>query len=101
MSDINNIAGFMGRLPDIGSIPVRMEIVVAERRLALRDIQDLDEGSIIELDQVSFEPFKVKLNGREAGEGELVDIDGRLGVRIVRLKSAMSSPGSLNSGANC
>jgi flagellar motor switch/type III secretory pathway protein FliN len=89
MGDKNNVADIVtGPVADISDLPVRMDIVLAEREFTLREIQEFDEGSIVEVDGSKLEPVQVKLNGRTAGDGELVEIDGRLGVRILRWRHA-------------
>jgi len=84
MSEINNVTDMTGKVPDISRLPIRLDVVIAEKEFTLREIQELAEGSIVEVYPVTAEPVQVKLNGKPAGDGELVEIDGRLGIRITR-----------------
>ena len=47
--------------------------------------QPLQPGSSLKLDQLADEPLDVVVDGRPIARGELVEVDGRLGVRIVEL----------------
>ena len=47
--------------------------------------QPLQPGSSLTLDQLADEPLDVVVDGRPIARGELVEVDGRLGVRIVEM----------------
>jgi type III secretion protein Q len=53
--------------------------------MSLRALAELAVGQIVSLGRPLAGPFEVRAGGRLVGQGELVDIDGELGVRIVSL----------------
>ena len=54
-------------------------------RLGVRRIGELAVGEVISLGRPLAGPYEIHVAGRRIGEGELVDIDGEVGVRIVSL----------------
>ena len=83
MSQINAIQMNRATRLDVADLPVRLDVVVGEKEFTLREIQNLAEGSVLDLNPAKQPRVRVKLNGRVAGDGELLEINGRLGVRIV------------------
>ncbi|HET7504295.1 MAG TPA: FliM/FliN family flagellar motor switch protein [Kofleriaceae bacterium] len=54
-------------------------------RLSLRQLGELAIGQIVPLGRPLAGPYEIRAAGRAVGHGELVDIDGELGVRIVSI----------------
>ncbi len=69
-------------------IPVQIAAVLAKRTLVLKDVLDLKAGEVLEFKKTPQEPLDLVANGRLIGRGELVLVDGKLGVRIVKLVNA-------------
>lgn len=78
-----------GGAPDGGSllddIPVRLTFDVGQRAMTLAELRTLQEGYLFNLGRDPRGAVCIRANGRAIGEGELVDIEGRIGVSIVRL----------------
>ncbi len=64
-------------------LPVSIEL--GRTTMLIKDILELDRGSIIELDKLASEPVDVIVNGKKIAEGEVVVIDKHFGVRITNL----------------
>lgn len=62
---------------------VRVELPA--RRISLEELTRLRAGQILELDCRATDPVELVADGRRVATGELVDIEGRLGVRVTRL----------------
>lgn len=71
-------------LPDDAHLELTVQL--GTTRLSLRQLSDLVPGSIVPLGRPLSGPFEVRVAGRLVGQGELVDVDGELGVRIVSLQ---------------
>ena len=67
---------------DSGSLPVRIQVVLSEVRLTLAQLTQLRQGGILELESSKGDPVKLFVNGAPFGSGELVDVEGSLGVRL-------------------
>jgi hypothetical protein len=70
-------------LPDDATLEVTVRLGTI--RLSLRQLGELAIGQIIPLGRPLAGPYEVRAAGRMVGQGELVDIDGELGVRIVTI----------------
>lgn len=72
----------------IDSIPVHLVFDLGERSMTLGELKALQVGQLLELDRPLGTLVNLRANGRLIGTGELVEIDGRLGVSIATLAAA-------------
>ena len=68
-------------LPD--EARVELTVGLGTTKLSLRQIVGLAVGEVVSLGRPLAGPFDVRAEGKLIGQGELVDVDGELGVRIV------------------
>lgn len=84
-------AACTGYVPRDMSLPddahVELTVALGTTQLTLRQVVELAVGQIIQLGRPLAGPFELRAAGRSVGRGELVDVDGELGVRIVSLES--------------
>ena len=71
-------------LPDDAHVELIVQLGTA--RVTLRQLAELSPGAIVALGRPLSGPFEVRAAGRLIGHGELVDVDGEVGVRIVSLQ---------------
>ncbi|NQU18405.1 MAG: flagellar motor switch protein FliN [Candidatus Saganbacteria bacterium] len=69
----------------LGEIPIEVTVELGRSKLSLREILDLKEGSIIELDRLAGEPLDLKVGGQLIAQGEVVAIDDYYGLRITNV----------------
>lgn len=77
-------------LDSINDIPVRLSFDVGEVILPFDMVQKLTEGSVVDLNYPITPMVTIRSNNKVIGTGELVDIDGKKGVRISQLFSAVT-----------
>ena len=65
-------------------LPVTLAFDVGQIEMTVADFARLGPGSVIDIGRSIAAPVVIRANGRHVGDGELVDIDGALGVRITR-----------------
>ena len=70
------------KLDVILDIPVRMTMEVGGTEIPSRNLLQLSQGSVIELDRVAGEPLDVKINGTLIAHGEVVVVNDRYGIRL-------------------
>ena len=61
------------------------------RRLLLREVLDLNPGTVLELDRQVQDPVDVLLDGRIVARGEVVVLDGNYGLRVTEVAPAAGS----------
>jgi flagellar motor switch protein FliN/FliY len=67
-------------------LPIR--ILLGRTQLCLRDVAQLGNGSVVELDCSPNDPVEVIVNDKIIAHGEVVVIGGNYGVRITRIEGA-------------
>ena len=82
----------MTQNPDSGpatlqELPLRVQVLIDEHELTLAQAERLAPGSVLDLDRDPRAPVRLAVNGRVVGSGELVEIEGRLGVKILNWSS--------------
>lgn len=70
----------------LDDIPVRLTFDVGEREISLGDLKSLLPGYVFNLGRDPKSVVSIRANGRLIGEGELVDIEGRIGVSVLRFQ---------------
>lgn len=66
-------------------VEVRLSIEVGATSLKIRDLLNLNEGSVVELDRYASEMLDVLVNGTLLAKGEVVTVGDRLGVRVTEV----------------
>lgn len=67
----------------LDELPLRLHLIIDEKELTWAEVSRLVPGSILDLDRDPRDPVKLAVNGRVLGTGELVEIEGRLGVKLL------------------
>lgn len=78
-------------------IPVRISMEVGSAELSVRDLLNLNQGAVVELDRLAGEPLDVLVNGSLIAKGEVVVVNEQLGIRLTELVSAADRVKSLRS----
>ena len=63
-------------------IPVQLTVELGRTRIAIKNILQLAQGSVIELDGLAGEPLDVMVNGCLVAQGEVVVVGERFGIRL-------------------
>lgn len=92
--DDTNTAGTASATPtpasdnglDVDRIPVRLSFDLGEQMLTLGELRRLQPGEYFDLQRrIDSGPLQIRANGTLVGTAELVDIEGRIGARILTL----------------
>lgn len=67
-------------------LPVSIEL--GRTNMLIRDILDLQRGSVVEFEKLASEPVDILINGKKMAEGEVVVIEKHFGIRITNLVDA-------------
>ncbi|MEP7244220.1 MAG: flagellar motor switch protein FliN [Gammaproteobacteria bacterium] len=78
-------AGAQGKdvnLDVILDVPVTLSMEVGRTRIPIRNLLQLNQGSVIELDRAAGEPLDVFVNGTLVAHGEVVVVNEKFGIRL-------------------
>lgn len=84
--DSGYVRAAMEPLPD--DVHVELTVALGAVSLSLRQISELAVGQVVSLGRPLEGPFELRLGARVIGAGELVDVDGALGVRVLSLSES-------------
>lgn len=70
---------------DIGEIPLNVVFEVGRKEVSVKELRNLQEGSIVSFPQDNTEEVHIVINGKKVGWGELVRIGETIGVRVERI----------------
>jgi flagellar motor switch protein FliN len=63
-------------------IPVTISMEIGRTRISIRNLLQLNQGSVIELDRLAGEPMDVLVNGTLVAHGEVVVVNEKFGIRL-------------------
>lgn len=63
-------------------IPVTLSMEVGSTEISIRNLLQLNQGSVIELDRLAGEPLDVLVNGTLIAHGEVVVVNEKFGIRL-------------------
>lgn len=68
-------------------IPVRISMEVGCTQIPIRNLLQLNQGSVVELDRLAGEPLDVLVNGTLIAHGEVVMVNDKFGIRLTDVVS--------------
>jgi flagellar motor switch protein FliN/FliY len=63
-------------------VPVTLSMEVGRTRIPIRNLLQLNQGSVVELDRAAGEPLDVFVNGTLVAHGEVVVVNEIFGIRL-------------------
>ncbi|MFZ0257178.1 MAG: flagellar motor switch protein FliN [Gammaproteobacteria bacterium] len=75
-------------LDSILEIPVTLSMEIGQTRINIRNLLQLNQGSVVELDRLAGEPLDVLVNGTLVAHGEVVMVNEKFGIRVTDVVSA-------------
>lgn len=88
--DLEADATQAGSHPDIDfilDIPVQLTVELGRTKIAIKNLLQLTQGSVIELDGLAGEPMDVLVNGCLIAHGEVVVVNDKFGIRLTDIAS--------------
>jgi flagellar motor switch protein FliN/FliY len=93
MSDNNDVnepkSGDVDRksLEFILDIPLQLTVELGRTKLLVKDVLQLNQGSVVELTKLAGEPLDVFVNSKLVARGEAVVVNDKFGIRLVDVVS--------------
>jgi flagellar motor switch protein FliN/FliY len=69
----------------IMDIPVKLSVELGRTRLTIKQLLELAQGSVVELDGLPGEPMDILINGYLIAQGEVVVVEDKFGIRITEI----------------
>lgn len=70
------------KLDTILDIPVTISMEVGRAKISIRNLLQLNQGSVVELERIAGEPLDVLVNGTLIAHGEVVVVNDKFGIRL-------------------
>ena len=75
-------------LESILDIPISLSVEIGQTRISIRNLLQLNQGSVVELDRLAGEPLDVMVNNTLVAHGEVVVVNEKYGIRLTDVISA-------------
>ncbi|HEY1171667.1 MAG TPA: flagellar motor switch protein FliN [Verrucomicrobiae bacterium] len=72
-------------------VPVGLTVELGSCQLPMRDVLQLDVGSVVQLDKVADAPVELHVNQKLVARGEVVVVENRFGIKITELIGAKAA----------
>ncbi|PLY15076.1 MAG: flagellar motor switch protein FliN [Sedimenticola sp.] len=74
-------------LDAILDVPVTISMEIGRTQINIRNLLQLNQGSVVELDRLAGEPMDVMVNGTLIAQGEVVVVNEKFGIRLTDIIS--------------
>ncbi|MBI4000773.1 MAG: flagellar motor switch protein FliN [Nitrospira defluvii] len=68
-------------------IPLQVTVQIGSTRMLIRELLQLGQGSVIELNKLAGEPMEVLVNNKLVARGEVVVVNEKFGIRLTDVVS--------------
>jgi flagellar motor switch protein FliN/FliY len=75
------------KLKMILDVPLKVSVELGRTKMAINDLLQLGQGSVIELDKIAGEPMEILVNDKLVAMGEVVVVNEKFGVRLTDVAS--------------
>ena len=73
-------------------VPVKLTVELGSCLMPMREVLELNVGSVVQLDKIADEPVQLSVNGKLLARGEVVVVENRFGIKITELVTSSPKP---------
>lgn len=88
--------GLQNDIDFVLDIPVQLTVELGRAKIAIKNLLQLAQGSVVELDGLAGEPMDVLVNGCLIAQGEVVVVNDKFGIRLTDVISPAERIRKLN-----
>jgi flagellar motor switch protein FliN/FliY len=77
-------------------IPVKLSVELGRTKVTIKQLLEMAQGSVVELDGLAGEPMDILINGYLIAQGEVVVVEDKYGIRITEIISPSERVQKLN-----
>ena len=96
LSPDGNATGVRNDIDLILDIPVQLTVELGRTRITIKNLLQLAQGSVVELDGLAGEPMDVMVNGFLIAQGEVVVVNDKFGIRLTDIVTPSERMRKLN-----
>ncbi len=89
LSDDGVSASVEESLDAILDIPITLSVEIGQTKISIRNLLQLNQGSVVELDKLAGEPLDVMVNNTLVAHGEIVVVNEKYGIRLTDVISTL------------
>jgi len=79
--------GETANLEAILDIPVSLSVQIGQTKISIKNLLQLNQGSVVELERLAGEPLDVMVNNTLVAHGEIVVVNEKYGIRLTDIVS--------------
>jgi len=80
-------AGAVGNISMVLDIPITVSVELGRTRMMVKELLQLGQGTVVELDKLAGEPMEILVNGRLIARGEAVVVNEKFGIKLTDIVS--------------
>lgn len=77
----------VGNIDMILDIPLTISVELGRSKILVKDLLQLGQGAVVELEKVAGEPLEIMVNGKLLARGEAVVVNDKFGVKLTDIVS--------------
>ena len=81
-------------------IPLKVTVELGRTSVVIKDLLQLGQGSVLELDKLAGEPLEILVNGKLVAKGEVVVVNEKFGIRLTDIISPVERIETLKQDEN-
>ena len=81
-------ANYPANLEVLLDVPVKLTVELGGCQMPMREVLQLNVGSVVQLDKVADAPVELYVNHKLMGHGEVVVVEDRFGIKIMEIFGA-------------
>lgn len=82
-TSIENASNISKNTSSLFDIPLNIQVVLGDAQRSIKEIMNFSRGTLLELNQVANQPVELHVNGKVIAYGEVVEVNGNLGINIL------------------
>ena len=87
---MNTPAAVSPNLDIVLDVPVNLTVELGSCLMPMREVLQLNIGSVVQLDKIADEPVQLSVNRKLVARGEVVVVENRFGIKITELVTSSS-----------
>jgi flagellar motor switch protein FliN/FliY len=84
----------------LNDVPLHVSVQLGQTNIILKEVLQLGEGSVIELEKLAGEPLEVLINDKLVSRGEVVVINEKYGIRLTDIISPLDDGSDFEAGGS-